>query len=173
MNDRNALSSAASKASEVRDALLKNEAVARARIDEVARSFVGTPYHDHAEVKGVGCDCATLLKMVFVEAGLVADFDIGPYSPQFFLHQPEERYLGWVAKFAREIPREEAKTGDVVLYKIGQCFAHAAVIIAPGWPHIVHAHYAARRVRRGFGDHVHLGMPILDTKWFSVFQRPS
>lgn len=145
------------------------ETEARARIDAVARSWIGTPYHNHGEVKGAGCDCATLLKQVFVEAGLIADFEIGYYSPQFFLHGEEERYLGWVLRFAREIPREAAQCGDVVLYKIGKVFAHGAIVVAPGWPHIVHAHYAARRVRRGLGTSVRLGTPILDIKWFTLF----
>jgi len=148
-----------------------SEAVQRARIDEVARSWVGTPYHDHGEVKGSGVDCAKLLACVFAEAGFIEKPTIEDYSPQFFLHQAEERYLGWVTKYAREIPRELAGAGDVVLYKIGHCFAHGAIIIAPGWPHIIHAHFAARRVRRGFGDRVHLGTRILDTKWFSIFPR--
>jgi cell wall-associated NlpC family hydrolase len=147
------------------------ESEARARIDQVAREWIGTPYHDHATVKGIqgGCDCATLMQRVFVEAGFVKDFEIGHYSPQFFLHGHEERYLGWVTRFAREIPRDQVGPGDVVLYKIGHVFAHGAIVIAPGWPHIVHAHYAARRVRRGFGDSVHLGTKILDVKWFSIF----
>lgn len=145
------------------------ETVQRLRIDEVARSWIGTPYHDHGEVKGAGVDCAKLLLMVYVEAGLIDYVDVGHYSPQFFLHGDEERYLGWVQRFAREIPRDEAKTGDVVLYKIGKVFAHGALIAAPGWPHIVHAHSSARRVRRGFGTAVHLGLPIRDVKWFTLF----
>jgi cell wall-associated NlpC family hydrolase len=143
--------------------------LARARVDAVARSFIGTPYHDHGEVKGAGVDCAKLLLMVYVEAGLIDYVDVGHYSPQFFLHGHEERYLGWVTRFAREIPREAAGVGDIVLYRIGHVFAHGAIVVAPGWPHIVHAHYAARRVRRGFGDSVHLGTRILDVKWFSIF----
>jgi hypothetical protein len=78
-----------------------DETQARARIDAIARSWICTPFHDHGEVKGAGCDCATFLKCVFVEAGLIAPFEIGHYSPQFFLHSSEERYLGWVKKFGR------------------------------------------------------------------------
>lgn len=144
---------------------------ARARVAVVAREWIATPYHDHGEVKGVsgGCDCATLLKCVYVEAGVIADFEVGHYSPQFFLHQSQERYLGWVEKFAREIPHDQATTGDIVLYKIGHVFAHGAIIVDPGWPHIVHAHFAAKRVRRGNGEQVHLGTRIIETRWFSLF----
>jgi cell wall-associated NlpC family hydrolase len=144
-----------------------NEEAARDAVDRVARTWIGTPYHDCAEVKGAGCDCATLLKCVMVEAGLLEDFKIEPYSPQHFLHSPVERYLGHVTAFAREIPLERVKHGDIVLYKVAKAFAHGAIVIKPGWPHIVHAHFAARCVRRGFGNAVHLGKPILAVKFFS------
>jgi hypothetical protein len=147
------------------------EEAERDRVDAIARTWLRTPFHDHGEVKGAGVDCATLLKCVFLEAGLIEPFEIGYYSPQFFLHQSEERYLGWVRKFAHEIPLEHVKHGDVVLYKAGKCFSHAALIVKPGWPSIIHAHFGARCVRRGFGTSVHLGIPILDVKFFSKWQR--
>jgi hypothetical protein len=144
----------------------------RDRVCEIAQTWIGTKFHDHAEVKGGGADCATFLKCAFVEAGLIEPFDIGHYSPQFFLHQPEERYLGWVSKFAREIDGSAARHGDVVLYKIGMCFAHGALIVKPGWPHIIHAHFASRCVRKGNGQSPHLGnIKILDMKFFSLWRE--
>lgn len=141
----------------------------RERVDAIARSFIGTPFHDHGEVKGAGVDCATFLKCVFTEAGLVAPFQLDHYSPQFFLHSAEERYLGWVAKFAREISEAEAKPGDVVLYKIGMCFAHGALIVNPGWPSIIHAHWRMRCVRQDDGHKPRLGTRVMDIKFFSLF----
>jgi hypothetical protein len=146
-----------------------DEAAARANVCAIAATWIGTPYHDHGEVKGAGCDCATLLKCVFVEAGLLAPFDIGYYSPQHFLHQSDEHYLGWLNKFGNEIGEAEAKPGDVVLYKAGLCFCHGALIMEPGWPAIVHAHFAARVTRRGSGLNPKLGLPVQDIKFFSLF----
>lgn len=148
-----------------------NEHEARERLDAVAREWIGTPFHDHAELKGVGCDCATLLKCVATEAGIVDQFKLDHYSPQFFLHQKEERYIGWVTKFAREISQEEVKTGDIVLYKIGHVFAHGALIINPGWPNIIHAHFGARCVRRDNGLRPRLGTRVLDMKFFSLWRE--
>jgi cell wall-associated NlpC family hydrolase len=149
------------------------EAVQRARVEAVARSWIGTPFHDRGEVKGAGCDCATLLKCVFVEAGLIAPFEIGYYPAQFFLHSAEERYLAFVRRFGREIAPEAAQPGDVVLYKIGLCFAHGALIVSPGWPAIIHAHAASRCVRVGNGRNPHLGMRVLDAKFFSMWAKLS
>ena len=47
-------------------------------VESVARSWLRTPYHDLGEVKGAGCDCATLLKCVYVEAGVIAPFEYSP-----------------------------------------------------------------------------------------------
>ena len=141
----------------------------RDRVDAVAREWLGTPFHDNAEVKGRqgGVDCARLLKCVMTEAGLIDDFVLPNYSPQFYLHHDEQRFLGVVTRFAHEIEREKAKVGDVVLYWIGKCFAHGAIIINPGWPNIIHAHHASRCVVRGLGTSVRLGMPIRGIKFFS------
>ena len=148
-----------------------NEDEARARICQIAGEWIGTPFHDHAEVKGAGCDCATLLKKVFEEAGLVQPFKLDHYSPQHFLHSEDERYIGWIERFGREIPQAEAKPGDVVLYRPrdAKCFCHGALIGEPGWPSIIHAHYAARCVRRDNGLSPRLGSPIVAMKFYSLF----
>jgi hypothetical protein len=139
----------------------------RDRVCAIAESWIGTPFHDEACVKGAGVDCAQLLRGVFVEAGLVAPFDTGHYSPQHFMHSPEERFLGWVQQFAHEIPQDEVRPGDIVLYRICKAFAHGAIVVQPGWPEIVHAHYASRRVIRAKGTAVHLGTKILGMKFFT------
>lgn len=147
------------------------EAAARDRVDAIARSWLGTPFHDHARVKGAGVDCAQILLATFEEAGLIAPTDVGHYSAQFFLHSPEERYLAWVRKFADEVPLEQVQHGDIALYFIGQCFAHGAVVVKPGWPHIIHAHAGGKVVRRAFGTSPHLGLRVQDIKYFSLFAR--
>lgn len=139
----------------------------RDAVDRIAREWIGTPYHDHGEVKGGGVDCAKLLKCVFVEAGIIADFTIPHYSPQVFLHKASPLYLEQVLQHAHEVPIDQVKHGDVVLYFIGKAFAHGGIVIKPGWPHIVHAHYGSRCVRIGLGTSVHLGSPIKDMKFFT------
>lgn len=148
-----------------------DEASGRVAVDRVALEWRGTPFHDNACVKGPkgGVDCAHLLKGVYCEAGVIPDFEIEHYSPQHFQHSGEEKFLGYVTRFAHEIEPDRVQAGDVVLYKIGKAFAHGAIVIAPGWPNIVHAHYGARLVRRGFGTAVHLGQPILAIKFFSFW----
>jgi hypothetical protein len=146
-----------------------DEETARDQVDAIVRTWVGTKFHDHGEVKGAGVDCAKLLLCTFREAGLIGEVDVGPYSPQFFLHKSDERYLSWVKKFAQEVPVERVRHGDIALYRIGKCFAHGAIVVKPGWPHIIHAHAGSKVVRRAYGTSPHLGMPVLDVKFFSFW----
>jgi cell wall-associated NlpC family hydrolase len=99
----------------------------RQRVVEVARSFVGTPYHHRGRIKGVGIDCAQLLIEVYAEAGLVERFDTGEYPMDWALHRSEERFLGFLADRAQ--PTAYALAGDVLLFRYGRCYSHAAIVV--------------------------------------------
>jgi cell wall-associated NlpC family hydrolase len=146
-----------------------NELEGRPAIVREALEWIGTPYHDHGEVKGRngGVDCAKLIKLVYRNAGIIADFDIGHYSPQHYLHSERELYLEHILRFAHEIPQDHARPGDVVMWKLGRSHGHGAIIIDPGWPHIVHAWGPARLVTRGDGLQEGLGEPWRTRKFFS------
>lgn len=74
---------------------MPSETDLRARIVEEARSWLGTPYHHHAMVKGAGVDCAMLLVAVYGAVGLLPEgFDPRPYPQDWHLHRDCERYLG-------------------------------------------------------------------------------
>ena len=45
-----------------------------------ARSWLGTPYHDQASVKGVGCDCAGLARGIWREVVGEEPAALPPYS---------------------------------------------------------------------------------------------
>lgn len=121
------------------------EAEQRLAIIAAARSWINTPFHDHSRIKGVGCDCAQLLCAVYHEAGLIPHVETGHYSPQHFLHHPEERLAESVSRYASEIDEARVGPGDVVLYKIYKCYAHAAIIV--DWPReVIHAHKQSGKV---------------------------
>lgn len=141
----------------------------RADVVREASEWIGTPYHDHGEVKGPrgGTDCAKLIKCVFRNVGLVDDFPIPYYSPQQFLHSDAETYLAVIGSFAVEIDEAAALPGDVVMYKLGRAFGHGAIIIDPGWPNIIHAWAPARLVCRGLGLEEMLGAQWRERKFFA------
>ncbi len=68
-----------------------------------ARSWLGTPYHHAADVKGHGVDCAMLLVRVYCDLRPDRTFDPRPYTRDWFLHRDEERYLGFLLERAREV----------------------------------------------------------------------
>ena len=62
-----------------------------------AETWLGTPYHHMARVKGVGCDCLTLLAAVYYSAEVIPAIDIPYYPPDWHLHRTAERYLDGLA----------------------------------------------------------------------------
>jgi hypothetical protein len=61
-----------------------------------ARAWMGTPYHHHARIKGVGVDCAQLLCEVYEAVGLVPHIDTGHYPHDWHLHRGEELFMEWL-----------------------------------------------------------------------------
>lgn len=113
------------------------------KIVKEAFTWLGTPYHPHARVKGAGCDCATFLLEVFE----IQD-DVGHYSPERHFHSSEEEYLGWLMKFGTEI--KKPKQGDVAVFKIGRCFSHGAIIVDEKT--IIHSHIGQGVVLANISD---------------------
>ena len=117
---------------------------ARARVIEAARAWIGTPYHHMADLHGVGVDCAMLLVRVFCDVGLVAPFDPRPYTRDWMLHRDDERYLGFLLASAREV--ETPRSGDVILFRVGRCYAHGGLVTLSDPLTILHAFAPAARV---------------------------
>jgi hypothetical protein len=109
-----------------------------------ARSWIGTPYHHAADVRGQGVDCAMLLVRVFCDLGLVEPFDPRPYTKDWFLHRDEERYMGQLLVRAGTV--SNPGLGDVMLFRIGRCFAHGGIVTNVEPLRIVHAFAPARCV---------------------------
>jgi NlpC/P60 family putative phage cell wall peptidase len=108
----------------------------RAAVIEAAQGWLGTPYHHMARLKGVGCDCLTLLAAVYHEAGMIPAIEIPYYPPDWHLHRAAERYMDGLRAYAREI-EGPPQPGDAVLFQFGRCFAHGAIVTE--WPKLIHA----------------------------------
>lgn len=109
----------------------------RDQVVEEARSWLGTPYHHRASIKGVGVDCAQILIEVYANAGVIGKIDVGHYSRDWHLHQSEEIYLGWLRKYCTETATP--KRGDIALFTYGNCASHSAIII--DWPgQVIHSY---------------------------------
>ena len=120
------------------------EPVQRAAVVAAARSWIGTPYHHMADIRGAGVDCAMLLVRVYVDLGLVEPFDPRPYTRDWMMHRNEERYLGFLLARARLVETPDA--GDVILFRIGRCFAHGGVVSRAEPLTMIHAFLPAGHV---------------------------
>lgn len=120
--------------------LRKDSLEERQRVLSEARSWVGTPYHHHARVKGGGVDCAMLLAEVFSRAGLVQPIAVEQYSEQWHLHKNVEKFLAELMKHCRAV--EFPAPADIALFKLGRVYSHGAIIVE--WPNqIIHANMSS------------------------------
>lgn len=108
----------------------------REKVVEVAKSYLRTPYRHMGRVKGQGVDCLTLLAEVFTDAGLINRPEIEFYPQDFMHHRDVERYVEGLLQYAEEV-EGEPQPGDIVLWKFGRVFSHAAIVVK--WPQIIHA----------------------------------
>ena len=102
-----------------------------------AMTWLGTPYHHHAAVKGVGVDCAQILIEVYAAAGVTEKVDVGDYPHDWHMHRSEEKYLWWIERYCQKIDAPMA--GDIALFTFGRCVSHAAIVI--NWPgELIHSY---------------------------------
>ena len=134
----------------------------RRLIVEEAKSWLKTPFHNEARIKGGGVDCGMLLLEVFEKRELMPHVDPKHYAMDFMLHRNEEWYLETVQQYAYEIFRN-ALPGDIILYKSGRVYSHGGIIIK--WPQIIHASYPDRQVCYG-----EVGQSFLRNKIYLLFR---
>ena len=108
-------------------------------------SWVRTPYHHNARLKGIGVDCVWLLIEVYQTVGIVPqDFNPGNYSREWYFHRDQEIYLAGVETYSRKIATFEVGPGDVAVYKVGRCVSHGAIVIDDNL--LIHANRKAGQV---------------------------
>jgi hypothetical protein len=133
-----------------------------------AKSWINTPYHPGADLRGVGVDCGMLLVRVFVDAGLVPAFDPRPYPQDWHLHREDERYLGFVFNHAVEVAR--AQPGDVVVFRYGRAYAHGGIVTATQPLTLVHAFSPAQAViEEAMARNPVLAEPVRRPRFFSLW----
>jgi cell wall-associated NlpC family hydrolase len=149
---------------------MPTEADERAAVIATARKWVGTPYHNCADIRGVGVDCGMLIVRVFVDAKLCAPFDPRPYPPDWHLHRSEERYLGFLFDRCAEVTAPQP--GDVAVFRIGRCYAHGGIVTVVDPLRMVHAYHPARRVLdEEIGHNSQLADPARAPRFFSYWAK--
>lgn len=111
----------------------------REDIVQEALSWIGTPFHDMAGIKGVGTDCLHLILRTFATCGIVEDFN-PLYSPQWFQHQEDPLFIaGLQARGALKVVSvDKIRPADIMMYKYGRHAAHGGIVVDANT--IVHAY---------------------------------
>ncbi len=126
------------------------------KVISVARSWLGTPYHDQASLRGVGCDCLGLARGVWREVVGPEPFPIPPYSRDLGLVagrdginrssraiEGGEGAIGLVDGARRmmiEVPPAEVGPGALVLFRMKPRATPKHVGILTGSNSFIHAY---------------------------------
>jgi NlpC/P60 family putative phage cell wall peptidase len=114
----------------------------RHEIVQEAHTWLGTPWHHAARVKGAGVDCAQFLIGVYANCGLIEDFTPESYSPDWMLHQSGEKFIEYLLKYTT--PTDDPLPGDIAMFQFGRTVSHGSIVIR--WPNIIHAYRPERCV---------------------------
>jgi NlpC/P60 family putative phage cell wall peptidase len=138
----------------------------RAMILAEARSWIQTPYLHQASNKGIGCDCLGLVRGVWRALYGAEPEALPPYSPDWAERHGAEILLLTARRWLREVPTNQARPGDVLLFRpqANAPAKHCAILGRPDT--IIHAYW---------------GKAVAETslsKWWlrrlvAVFQFPS
>ena len=106
----------------------------------VARGWLGTPYHDQASLRGVGCDCLGLARGVWREVVGAESFPIPPYSRDWGETGPREVLAEGARAMMPELAPVDASPGALVLFRMAPraIAKHIGILTAPD--HFIHAY---------------------------------
>jgi NlpC/P60 family putative phage cell wall peptidase len=111
-----------------------------AEVVAAARVWLGTPYHDQASVRGVGCDCLGLARGVWRDVVGLEPLPIPPYSRDWGESGPREILAEAARQMMIEIPAREAGTGALLLFRMRAGAIAKHVGIVTGANRFVHAY---------------------------------
>ncbi len=107
--------------------------ITREKIVSVARSWLGTPYHHQASVKGIGTDCLGLVRGVYREV-YGEEAEIPPaYSPDWAEASGMETMLKAARRHLEKQSLASLSPGDVIIFRLRPSMVakHAAIVSDP------------------------------------------
>ena len=95
-----------------------NKHITRQQIITEALSWVGTPYQHQCSTKYAGCDCLGLVRGVWRTLYGFEPAPLPPYSPDWAEVGGAETLRDAAAHYLDPIPLDQAKPGDVILFRM-------------------------------------------------------
>ena len=98
-----------------------------------ARAWLGTPYHDQASLRGVGCDCLGLARGVWRDVVGAEPQAIPPYSRDWGETGAQEVLAVGARGMLIEIPLAHIGPGALVLFRMAPraIAKHVGILTAP------------------------------------------
>ena len=97
-----------------------------------ARGWLGTPYHDQASLRGVGCDCLGLIRGVWRELYGAEPLPLPPYSRDWGETGSREPLAEASRTVMSEVPVTEMTPGALILFRMrsGAVAKHCGILVA-------------------------------------------
>lgn len=105
------------------------------KIINIAKSWVGTPFHAQGRLKNVGCDCAGLIIGICNELGIVSKFDEKPLAQhdiKGYRYVRDSRFLD--SEFSKHlywndfVSLSNLYVGNILLLKFNSTHYHIGII---------------------------------------------
>ncbi len=114
-------------------------------IAEIAHEWLGTPFHYHQSLKGVGCDCVGLIVGVLKEAEVLEqDFKLEHYG---YSSGISENNLAMLEKISHKVEILEMAPGDILIFSLPNSPVHFGILLElHPHPTFIHSHVSVRKV---------------------------
>ena len=106
----------------------------------VARKWLGTPYHDQASLRGVGCDCLGLARGVWREVVGAESFPVPHYSRDWGETGAYEMLAEGARGMMPEIAIDYAMPGTLILFRMAPRAIAKHVGILTGADSFIHSY---------------------------------
>jgi NlpC/P60 family putative phage cell wall peptidase len=109
-----------------------------------ARSWVGTPYHDHAALKGVGCDCLGLMVGLYRNLIGPLPIEIPPYRGDWADAQTGDLLIEAGRKlFTTRKSSDSYQAADILVFRLRPDLAAKHLALVSGPDTMIHAYERA------------------------------
>jgi len=121
-----------------------------------AESWLNTPYHHQAKLKGVGVDCCNLIAAIAENTGLIPPIELKPYSLQWHLHSSQEMMLQLLEEHGcRRIDVDmndidSWPLGSILCFQYGRACSHMGLLVEDH--QVIHASIETNKVVKHYLD---------------------